>query len=225
MTRTGVRTSVAYTMRRVDRGGLSPEAWSVTVVIARLPQILLMAPILAGVLLTACQGSSDTGPLASVSPAGPTPAAPPPATIVLTATPTIAAPTVTPALPATAPACAKDGYTVSAAAQAAAGSVAISILLQSRGAPCTVSEPIVATVYDRGGVPLLGVASNPASFPSGFVTGAEGVTRVVTWSNWCAAPGTFSATVSLGGAPVLVPIAGPPRCDAPSQKSALALRP
>jgi hypothetical protein len=191
----------------------------------RFPGSSVSALALA-VLLVACQGSTNLGPVASVSPAGPSPASPPPATVFLTptATPTVAAPTPTPALPATAPACAKDGYAISATAQAAAGSVAISILLQSKGAPCTVSEPIVATVYDRGGVPLLGMASNPASFPTGFVTSAEGLTRVVTWSNWCAAPGTFSASVSVGGAPVLVPIAGPPRCDAPSQKSALALR-
>ena len=191
-------------------------------------RFVLPALALAALLLVSCRGlESSAGPTASVSPAGSTPSTPPPATVFLTPTATtaITVPTPTPALPVTAPVCAKDGYTVSASAQGATGSVAISIRFKAKGEPCTVGEPLVVALFDRGGNPLLGIASNPATFPTGFVAGAEGVTRVVTWSNWCAAPGTFSASVAAGGPVVFVPIAAPPRCDAPSQKSALSLHP
>lgn len=110
-------------------------------------------------------------------------------------------------------------------AQGATGGVAIGIGFASKGAPCTVTDDLRVAVYDHGGVPLLGMAANPASFSTGFTVGAQPVTRVVTWSNWCAAPGTFTAAIAVGAASATAAIAAPPRCDAPSQKSALALHP
>lgn len=108
----------------------------------------------------------------------------------------------------------------------AGGAVAITVQVKSKGEACTVSDSLIAGISDRGGVPLLGMAANPATFPVLVVaTPAGAVAGRVLWSNWCAAPGTFNVSLAIGAARALVQIGGPPSCTGPSQKSTIGFGP
>ena len=136
----------------------------------------------------------------------PTVTAPPPPT------PTAAPPTV-----AAGP-CAANLVALGTA-QASGGAIAITLKFSvlETGAACVYSGPVKVTLLDSGGVPLLGMAENPVTFT------AASPTLLLSWRNWCAAPGTFRASVSAGNATTLVGFAGPPSCTAPKEKSMLSL--
>ncbi len=130
-------------------------------------------------------------------------------------------PTTSPtAAPATAAPCPAN-LIAFGTAQAANGSIAINLefTVPTTGAPCTYAGPIKVTMLDSGGVPLLGMAENPATAT------VNGPAAAFTWRNWCAAPGTFRASVTAGNATTLIGIPGPPQCTAPRDKSTVTLVP
>ena len=172
--------------------------------------------VAAGVLLAAagaCGGgdnASAPGTPANSSTSAVSPTAP---ATVAAATPTVGA---TAPLAANLLPCPADGFAVSGAGQGVGGVIAIAVSFGANGAACSYSGPLKVMLLDSSAVPLLGMAENPATFT------VSGSNVLVTWRNWCAAPGTFRAVASAGTKSVTVVIPGPPRCDAPKEKSALA---
>lgn len=188
----------------------------------RLARILRsLAPVLALLsllaLASACSGGDDDAATAtpvatsSVTQAAttnpsPTPTAPPSATST-TAPPTAAA--------GPCPA----NLIAFGTAQPSGGAIALTLKFSAAasGLACAYSGPVKVTLLDSGGVPLLGMTENPVTFT------AASDTLLLSWRNWCAAPGAFRASVSAGNATTLVAIQGPPSCTAPKEKSMLSL--
>lgn len=184
---------------------------------ARLLQLLTAALAIASLLATASACGDDDAPKS------PTPA-PTQSTQAATAAPSptaTAPPSPTPTTPSTTVTAAPcpANAAVSGTAQPSGGAVAITLKfsVSANGVPCLYAGPVMVRLLDSGGVPLLGMSENPVTFLVGSTT------LLLSWRNWCAAPGTFRASVSAGDATTLVGIQGPPSCTVPKEKSMLSL--
>lgn len=176
-----------------------------------LASLLAMVSLLA--IASACGGDDDSATPTPV----PTSAVTQPATTAPSPTPTTpASPTPTTAPPTAAAPCPAN-FIVSGVAQPEGGAIAMTLKFTASGAPCLYSGPVMVRLLDSGGVPLLGMAENPVTF------NAASDTLLLSWRNWCAAPGSFRAAVSAGNATTLVGIQGPPSCTVPKEKSMLSL--
>jgi len=183
---------------------------------ARLFRSLAAALVMAAVLATASACGGGDG--AKTPTAARTIAITQPATNAPSATPT-APPSPTPTAPPTVAAACPANPVVSGTAQPSGGAIAITLRFSvaANGPSCVYSGPVKVTLLDSGGIPLLGMAENPVTFT------AASDTLLLSWRNWCAAPGAFRANVSAGNTTTLVGIQAPPACTGPKEKSLLSL--